>query len=612
MTCDGGGIGIRARLRGVSERVRVQVPSIAPKELILLGRISSFLSFNERNKKWNCSGECMKKYTIGVDFGTLAVRAVLVDISNGEEICSAEMSYKHGVMTEILPDGTRLKPDWALQHPQDYLDAFSYVTNACVRSSDISIDDIVGLGVDFTSSTTLPVDEQGNPLCLTAEYHSNPYSWPMLWKHHAAQAYANQLTQIAREQKEPFLERCGGRISAEMMFPRLWQIANEAPEVYKEADRFVEAGDWITQLITGGRVCSENPARYKLFWTPEKGYPSDEFWSKVDDRLVGVSKKLGKRFAPAGSRAGELNEYGALLTGLHKGTAVSVTCIDAHTALPSAGVTESGKLLLILGTSAAHLILAKEEKQIAGLLCMARDGIIPGWIAYEAGQSCCGDHFKWFVDHCVPETYERESYERNITIHELLTQKASKLQPGQSGLLALDWWGGNRSVLMDSELSGLILGMTLQTKPEEIYRALIEATAFGTRVIVEQFEKNGIAVNEIDVCGGIARKNNLLMQIYADVLKRPLRIVRSHQANAHGAAVFAASAAGECAGGYASVSQAAHAMGGTEGREFTPIHAHSAIYDLLFAEYLMLHDCFGKQGNDVMHRLKELKRIQNI
>lgn len=554
----------------------------------------------------------MPKYTIGVDFGTLSVRALVVDVEDGKELGCASFEYPHAVMTASLPDGTVLQPDWALQHPQDYVDGLQYVLAEALALAAIEAKDVIGLGIDFTSSTSLPVDCDGYPLCLKPAFADNPYAWPMLWKHHAAQTYANRMTELAIARNEAFLERCGGKISSEMMFPRLWQIAVEAPEVYEAADCFVEAGDWIIHQITGSRACSVNPASYKLFWTKEEGYPSQEFWLELDPRMVEVTRKVSDQLLPLGSCAGRINEYGAKLTGLQIGTPVSVTCIDAHTALPAAGVTENGKMLLILGTSAAHLVLDRENRELKGILCKAKDGMMPGWYAYEAGQSCCGDHFKWFVDQYIPAAYEEEARRQELSVHQLLTAKAAKLSPGESGLLALDWWNGNRSVLMDSELSGMLLGMTLQTKPEEIYRALIEATAFGTRAIVENFENSGISINEICVCGGIAKKNPLLMQIYADVLNRELKIVQSEQANALGTAIFAAVAAGTEKGGYSSIAEASVAMGGTENISYLPDSENSKIYNTLYAEYQKLHDYFGRGDSDVMRRLKALQIADKI
>ena len=548
----------------------------------------------------------MAAYTVGVDFGTLAVRALVAEVGTGRELATAAAEYPHAVMTRQLPDGTELGKDWALQHPQDYVDCLRFVMHEAVRKAGIDPKDVVGLGVDFTASTTMPVDQNGCPLCLTPEYQSHPFAWPMLWKHHAAQKYADRMTQIAQERGERFLNRCGGRISSELMLPRLWQMAVEAPEIYDAADRFVEAGDWIIQQMTGSDACSVNVASYKLFWDEESGYPEKAFLAALDERLVHVTDKLGKHLLPLGSKAGEINEDGAALTGLLPGTAVSVTCVDAHACLPAAGVVEDGMMALILGTSGAHLVLNENEHQVPGLLCMAKDGMIPGFYAYEAGQSCCGDHFKWLVDHCVSHEYEKEAQQKEIGIHELLTQKAAMLKPGENGLIALDWWNGSRSVLMDSELSGMMLGLTLQTRPEEIYRALIEATAYGTRVILENFEAHGVPIRKVRVCGGIARKNALLVQIYADVLKRPLRVVKSREATALGSAIFAAVAAG-C---YNDVRQASCEMGGTDDTVYEPAPQNAGIYDELYHEYLALHDCFGRGENSVMHRLKELAAKQ--
>ena len=549
-------------------------------------------------------------YTIGVDFGTLAARALVVEVESGRELASATMNYPHAVMTDALPDGTPLPADWALQHPQDYLDCLRYIVHEAVRMARVDPKDVIGLGVDFTASTTFPVDRDAEPLCLKAEFSSNPYAWVMLWKHHAAQKYADRMTEMARAEGLRFVEKCGGRISSELMFPRLWQIAVEAPDVYEVADAFIEAGDWLTRKMTGSTIRSANPAAYKLFWNPHDGYPSPEFLAKMDPKLASVSEKLTGELRMLGSKAGELNEYGAELTGLCPGTAVSVTCIDAHMALPAANVVEAGTMLLILGTSGAHLVLDGEEHDIPGLLCMAEDGMIPGWYAYEAGQSCCGDHFQWFVENCVPASYAREAEERGMGIHQLLTEKASKLCPGENGLIALDWWNGNRSVLMDSEISGMLVGMTLQTRPEEIYRALIEATAYGTRVIVENFEMHGVQIRQINVCGGIAKKNPMLMQIYADVLGRRLNIVKSEQTTALGSAIMGAVAAGKDAGGYDSIREAALAMGGTDDKAYEPDDASQQVYEALYQEYLLLHDWFGRGGNDVMKRLKAIRRKQ--
>lgn len=553
----------------------------------------------------------MSKYSIGVDFGTLSARALVAEIGTGRELAVATMDYPHAVMTEKLPDGTPLKPDWALQHPQDYIDCLCSTVAEAVRLSGVSSDDIVGLGIDFTANTILPVDADGQPLCFKAKFASVPHAWCMLWKHHAAQDKANRMTEIANERGETFLSRYGGKVSSEWMAPRLWQIVDEAPEVYDAAHRIIEAGDWLVMMLTGVEMRAAGMAGYKMFWHKQDGYPSRDFFRALDPRLENVESKLGANPQPAGTKAGGLTESAAAMLGLKPGTAVSTPSIDAHVSLPPAGVVEPGTMVVILGTSACHLMLGASEQSVPGMCGVVEDGMVPGWFSYEAGQSCCGDHFKWLIENCVPRTYSDEADARGMSIHALLTEKADALKPGQSGLLALDWWNGNRSVLVDWDLTGMLLGMTLATKPEEIYRALIEATAYGTRVIVENFEAYGVPIDSLVACGGIALKNPMLMQIYADVLKREIRIARSTQTPALGSAMFGAVAAGSAAGGYDSVVDAAREMGGVTDQVYAPKPENSAVYDELYAEYLRLHDYFGRGENNVMKRLKRIRERQH-
>ena len=547
----------------------------------------------------------MPKYAIGVDFGTLSARALVAEIGTGRELASATMDYPHAVMDRELPDGTPLRPDWALQHPQDYLDCLKAVIPAALEKAGVNADDVVGVGVDFTCNTQLPIDADGNPLCLRPEFASNPNAWPMLWKHHAAQKYASYMEKVANERGETFLARYGGKVSSEWMFPRLLQLLNEAPEVCEAADRIIEAGDWIVMQLTGKEARSACMAGYKAFWHADDGYPCDEFLAALHPGLPGlVHTKLGSEFYAAGVKAGEIDARGAQLSGLNPATAVAPASIDAHVAFPAIGTAEPGKLLMILGTSACHLLLGDEEHTVPGMCGVVKGGMTPDTYGYECGQNCCGDHFKWLIENFLPRRYEDEAAARGMNIHALLTEKASKLRPGESGLLALDWWNGNRSVLVDADLTGMLLGMTLATRPEEIYRALIEALAFGTRVIVENFEKYGVKVDELFACGGIAKKNPMLMQIYADVLGRPLRVARSTQAPALGSAMYGATAAGKANGGYDSISDAAREMGGADEKFYSPIPENQEIYDQLYAEYVRLHDYFGRGENDVMKVLK--------
>lgn len=548
-------------------------------------------------------------YSIGVDFGTQSGRAVLVEVTTGHEAAIAIKKYTHGVMDRYLPNGqTELPPDWALQYPQDYLEVLLKTIPDVLQQAKVSASQVIGIGIDFTACTMLPIDDHGQPLCLKDEFVDNPHAYVKLWKHHAAQKEANQLNAIAQKRGEDFLKRYGGKISSEWMIPKIWQILNEAPEIYEAADRFMEAADWLILKLTGQEKRNSCTAGYKAIWHKQEGYPSSDFFKALDPRLENlVDDKLKRDIYPIGHKAGNLTAAARQLTGLKAGTAVAVANVDAHVAMPAVGITDPEKMLMIMGTSTCHLVLGEQEKIVPGMCGVVEDGIIPGYMGYEAGQSCVGDHFEWFVNNCLPESYIIEARQKNMDIHHLLTEKASALRVGESGLLALDWWNGNRSVLVDVDLAGMLLGATLQTKPEEIYRALIEATAYGTRMIVETFRKNGVPIRELYAAGGIAEKNSLMMQIYADVSNMSIRISGSSQAPALGSAMFAAVAAGKAAGGYDTIVDAAQVMSKLKDVVYEPIADNVAVYDQLYAEYKTLHDYFGRGENNVMKRLKSLR-----
>jgi L-ribulokinase len=552
----------------------------------------------------------MSKYAIGVDYGTQSGRALLVEVETGREIATAVKVYPHGVMDEFLPDGrTRLEPDWALQHPQDYLDVLRETIPAVLKQASVAAEDVIGIGIDFTACTMLPIDETGTPLCFHEDLKSHPHAYVKLWKHHAAQDEANRLNSIAQDRGEDFLQRYGGKISSEWLIPKIWQILNEAPDIYEKAHKFLEAADWVILQLVGQEKRNSCTAGYKALWHKQKGYPSREFFKALDPRLENlVEEKLSTEILPIGSKAGELTEHAAAMIGLKPGTAVAVANVDAHVAVPAVGITDEGKMLMIMGTSTCHMVLGKEEKVVPGMCGVVEDGIIPGFMGYEAGQSCVGDHFEWFVENCVPEEYKKEARDRGINLHNLLTEKAERLAPGESGLIALDWWNGNRSVLVDVDLTGLIIGCTLLTKPEEIYRALIEATAYGTRMIIDTFEESGVPIGGLYAAGGIAEKNEFLMQVYADVTNREIRISASPQTPALGSAMFGAVAAGSEKGGYDTIMDAAAKMARLKDKVFRPIPENKKVYDLLYAEYKQLHDYFGRGGNDVMKRLKDIKK----
>ena len=553
-----------------------------------------------------------RRYAIGVDFGTESGRALLVDISNGAEIAVAVHPYANGVIDETLPNTSiRLEPDWALQDPNDYLEVFKRAIPAVLRESGVDPADVIGIGIDFTACTMLPTTSDGTPLCFMAEWRDNPHAWVKLWKHHAAQPEANQLNQIAAELGYTFLNRYGGKISSEWFFPKAWQILAEAPDVYAAADRLIEAADWVVWQLTGVESRNACTAGYKAMWSQADGFPPNEFFKALDPRLEHiVDEKMSRTLVPLGANAGGLSTQAAEWTGLRAGTAVAVANVDAHVSLPVTGSIEPGTMVMIMGTSTCDVMVGAKLAtlpDVPGMCGVVEGGIVPEMFGYEAGQSAVGDIFAWFVANGVPAEYHQAAEQQNTSVHAVLEAEAASLRPGESGLLALDWWNGNRSTLVDVELGGLVLGMTLATKASAMYRALIEATAFGKREIIETFNNAGVPVRQLVAAGGLPKKNELLMQIYADVTKYEISIIDSAQAPAVGAAMHGAVAAGAAAGGYADIATAAKHMGRLWSKTYTPIPEHVAVYDQRYAEYKRLYDYFGRGENDVMKHLRAIR-----
>ena len=554
-----------------------------------------------------------RKYALGIDYGTESARAVLVDVSSGKEVASAVYEYSHGVITDRLP-GTKTRlpaHDWALQDPQDYLRALDATVPAVLKKAKVKGRQVIGIGTDFTACTMLPVQADGTPLCALKEFRANPNAWVKLWKHHAAQPEADLVNQTARQLGEPWPTRYGGRISSEWFFPKALQILDEAPEVYRAADRLIEAADWIIWQLTGRETRNLCTAGYKAIWSKRDGFPRREFFAALSPDFADVvDAKMSRQVIALGSRAGELTDKMAKRLGLAPGTAVAAGNVDAHVAVPACTVTGPGKMVMIMGTSICHMVCGTEEKHVPGQCGVVEDGILPGLYGFEAGQSAVGDILAWFARTCVPAEYAAEAKKKKVSVHDLLTRKAAAYTPGQTGLVALDWWNGNRSVLVDADLTGLMLGMHLGTRPEEMYRALIEATAFGTYKIIRTFEQHSVAVDEIYCCGGLPERNDLLMQIYSDVTGREFKIARSAQTCALGSAMHAAVAAGRAAGGYDTIHEAAQQMAGIRAKTYKPSAAAHAVYEKIYAEYDALHDTFGRGANDVMKRLKALKGVE--
>jgi L-ribulokinase len=551
------------------------------------------------------------RYAVGVDFGTESGRAVLVEVATGRELATAVYEYRNGVIDEHLPapdDDIRLPPEWALQDPEDYIRTFQTTVPEVLAQAQVDPADVIGVGIDFTACTMMPAAADGTPLCAIPEYRRQPHSWVKLWKHHAAQPEADRINAVARERGEKWLPRYGGKISSEWFFAKTLQILDEAPEVYRAADRLIEAADWVVWQLTGVETRNSCTAGYKAIWSKADGFPPDDYFRALDPRLEGViGEKMSRTIVPIGGRAGGLTAQAAGWTGLRPGTAVAVANVDAHVSVPAVTVTEPGRMVAIMGTSICHMVLGTRTAEVEGMCGVVEDGIIPGLFGFEAGQSGVGDIFAWFVDNAVPPEYHEAAARQGMRLHGLLEAEAAKLQPGESGLLALDWWNGNRSILVDVDLSGLLVGATLSTKAPDIYRALIEATAFGTRVIIEAFESQGVAVNEVVACGGLPDRSRLLMQIYADITGRAFRVGASSQAPAFGSAMFGAVAAGSAAGGYDSILDASSRMARLRDDVYRPNPAHRAVYDELYAEYLRLHDYFGRGSDSPMKRLRAIR-----
>jgi L-ribulokinase len=543
-------------------------------------------------------------FVVGVDFGTLSGRALVVRVCDGAEVGTAVHEYEHAVVDTVLPGtGEALPPEWALQVPADYVTVLRTAVPEAVAASGIDPERVVGIATDFTACTMMPVLADGTPLCETTQFDGEKHAYVKLWKHHATQGQADRINALADQRGEGWLPRYGGFISSEWEFAKGLQVLEEAPEVYAAMDHFVEAADWVVWQLCGRYVRNACTAGYKGIYQ-DGAYPSRDFLTGLNPGFGGfVADKLDHEIGRLGDAAGTLTAQAAHWTGLPQGIAVAVGNVDAHVTAPAAQAVEPGQMVAIMGTSTCHVVNGADRRDVPGMCGVVDGGIVSGLWGYEAGQSGVGDIFAWFVRTSIPPEYHQAAAARGQSVHEYLADLAAAQAIGQHGLLVLDWHSGNRSVLVDHELSGLVVGQTLATKPEDTYRALLEATAFGTRVIVESFTSTGVPITEFVVAGGLLR-NPFLMQVYADVLNLPLSVVTTGQGPALGSAIHAAVAAGA----YPDVREAAERMGRREVAAYRPVPENAAAYDELFAEYVALHDYFGRGGSDVMRRLKAIRR----
>jgi L-ribulokinase len=540
---------------------------------------------------------------VGVDFGTLSGRALVVRVSDGAELGTATHDYSHGVMDGTLAaTGEELPPDWALQDPADYLDVLREAVPAAVVAAGVDPSQVIGIGTDFTACTVLPTLADGTPLSQVDGLAGRPHAYAKLWKHHAAQPQADRINELAHACGEPWIARYGGKISSEWQYAKGLQLLEEDPEIYQRAERWIEAADWIIWQLAGTETRNACTAGYKGIWQ-DGHYPSRDFLAALNPGFAGFAEdKLAHPISPLGARAGSLTAQAARLTGLPEGVAVAVGNVDAHVTPPAANAIAPGQMVLIMGTSTCHVMNGDKLAEVPGMCGVVDGGIVAGRWGYEAGQTGVGDLFAWQAEHATPPAYHEEAARRGVSVHDLLSAEAAGQAPGGHGLLALDWLNGNRSVLVDHHLSGVVAGLTLATRAPDVYRALIESTAFGTRVIIDAFEGSGIGVHELVIAGGLIR-NELIMQIYADVTRRPLSLIGSAQGPALGSAIHAAVAAGA----YPDVPAAAAAMGSMRRAVYTPDGASADVYDQLYAEYVLLHDYFGRSANEVLHRLRALR-----
>lgn len=546
----------------------------------------------------------MPRFAIGLDFGTESVRVLVVDIADGRVAGEAVQPFEHGVIDRELPGtGEKLPPDYALQHPHDWLAGAAVACQRAVRAAKVDVADVVGVGVDFTSCTMLPTTRDGTPLCLREAFKAVPLAWPKLWKHHGAKAETDRINEVARGRNEPWLARYGGAVGLEWFFPKVLETLDHAPHVYDAAEVWLEAGDWLVwQLVSGPYpkcdaatlIRSTCQAGYKAMWNRATGFPSPDYFAALHPKLRDVvAQKMPGELRSPGTSAGPLTRDAGRLLGLREGIPVSTAIIDAHAGVPGAGVASPSTMVMVLGTSACHMMNSRVEQLVPGVAGVVEEGILPEYFGYETGQASVGDALAWVA--------------RTVNLsHDELNERAATLPPGAGGVLAIDWLNGCRTPLMDGRLSGAFVGLTLSTRPEQLYRAMMEATAFGVRRICDTLRDGGVPVRRFCAAGGLPARSPLLMQVLADVLGEKIHLPETDQSVALGAAILGCIAAGRDVTGYASISQAVQAMSRwREDLVYRPDLAARRAYDGVYELYLKVSDGAGTAA-EVMRRLREL------
>lgn len=539
-------------------------------------------------------------YSIGIDFGTGSGRAFLINTENGEIEEQYIRNYTHGTIEGEL-GGEKLPQNFALQNANDYMEIIETGIPTIIEKANISVSEIVGIGIDFTSSTVIFVDEQMEPIHSRVGFQDNPHAYVKLWKHHGAQDEADLLFKTALEGKNRWLGYYGFNVSSEWMIPKIMEVNNKAPEVMAVTANIMEAGDWIVNRLTGQNVRSNCGLGFKSFWEAETGFHYDLF-DKVDSDLSDIVRtKVDAPVVSIGDSVGTLCKEMAEKLGLSPDTQVSPFIIDAHASLLGIGSEKDKEMTMVMGTSTCHLMLNKEQHKVPGISGSVKGAIIPDLYAYEAGQTAVGDLFE-YVAKQAPYDYVKAAESRGISIFDLLNEKAAQLYPGESGLIALDWHNGNRSVLSDSNLKGSLFGMTLQTRHEEIYRAYLEATAFGAKMIMQQYQGWQMEVDHVFACGGIPKKNGLLMEIYANILNKKITVIDSEYAPAIGAAILGAI----CGGAHPDFNSAIEAMKEPVLYQVEPDPQQVRIYKKLFSAYKELHDLHGYKKARIMRNVSAL------